>query len=158
MSAAIVASLYGLVRHALARLIRGLGARSAARACLTAATRAEWQEIADDVRALARHDNDRQSYPLASLACEAMGRGTATEAIDLLLELTGDDLAEWMARASEAQAEQSGSGACGADCARLDAVVGRLAALRAGWVRSGRPSGETEALREIEAALDGASS
>lgn len=39
------------------------------------------------------------------------------------------------------------------DLTRLDAIVARLARLRAGWVRDGRPFDETEAVHSIEGAL-----
>lgn len=155
MSAAVVVSLYGLARHALTRLLRDLGARSAGRACLTAATREAWQEIADDVRSLARHDLERSSYQLGGQACEAMGRGDAAAAVDLLLHLTGDDLPEWLTRAEEARASLSGGGAVADDCLRLDAAQARLSAIRDGWVRSGlRSMGEIDALRTVEFALE----
>lgn len=156
MSAAVTASLYLLVRHALAKLLTDLGARMAGRACLTAMCGSEWRDIADDALALAKHDDQRAAYPLAAKACEAMGRGQAGEAVDHLLALTGDDLPGWMLRAEEARAQLSGRNACAEDCARLDLVMTRLRWMREAWVRSGRAIGELDALSEIEAALDGA--
>ena len=91
-------SFTAMVRHDIADLIRGLGARCAARACLTAAGREEWQEIADDVRALARHDDQRCQYTTAMRAARSMGADDAADALDLIVDLTGESVEEWAAR------------------------------------------------------------
>lgn len=88
----------GMVRHDLADLVRTLGARCAGRACLTASTRVQWQEIADDVAALARHDEQRCGYVAAQRAARAMGREDVGEAVDQLLDLTGESADEWAVR------------------------------------------------------------
>lgn len=87
-----------LVRHDLADLVRGLGARSAGRRVLVADTREDWQEIADDVGALARHDEQRCQYTAAQRAARAMGRDDVGEAIDVLCDLTGETVEEWSFR------------------------------------------------------------
>jgi len=91
-------SLTAMVRHDLADLVRGLGARCAARACLTAATRGEWDEIALDVQALARHDAQRCQCTTAMRAARSMGAEDAADALDLLIDLTGESVEEWAAR------------------------------------------------------------
>ena len=91
-------SFTAMVRHDLADLIRGLGARCAARACLTAASREEWAEIADDVRALARHDESRCQYTAAMRAARAMGADDAADALDQIVDLTGESVEGWAAR------------------------------------------------------------
>lgn len=91
-------SFTAMVRHDLADLIRGLGARCAARAALTASTREEWQEIALDVQGLARHDSQRCQYTTAMRAARSMGAEDAADALDLLIDLTGESVEEWSAR------------------------------------------------------------
>lgn len=91
-------SFTAMVRHDLADLIRGLGARCAARACFTAASREEWAEIADDVRALARHDESRCQYTAAMRAARAMGADDAADALDQIVDLTGESVEGWAAR------------------------------------------------------------
>ncbi len=91
-------SFTAMVRHDLADLIRGLGARCAARACLTAATRETWDEIALDVQALACHDSQRCQYTTAMRAARSMGAEDAADALDLLIDLTGESVEEWAAR------------------------------------------------------------
>lgn len=91
-------SFAAMVRHDLADLVRGLGARCAARAALTAATREEWSEIALDVQALARHDSQRCQYTTAMRAARSMGAEDAADALDLLVDLTGESVEEWAER------------------------------------------------------------
>jgi hypothetical protein len=91
-------SFTAMVRHDLADLVRSLGARCAARACLTAATREEWAEIADDVRALVRHDDQRCQYTAAMRAARSMGCDDAADALDWIVDLTGESVEEWASR------------------------------------------------------------
>jgi hypothetical protein len=102
-------SLDGLARHDLADLVRGLGARCAARQVATAATREAWKEVADDVQALARHDDQRAQYTAAQRAARAMSAADVGEAIDVLCDLTGETPAEWAQRVAGEMAKAARS-------------------------------------------------
>ncbi len=97
-AAALGPNCDAMVRRDLAELIRGLGARCAARMVFAAIDRDEWQEIADDVSALARHDDQRCQYVAAQRAARAMGRDDVGTAIDVLCDLTGETAEEWALR------------------------------------------------------------
>jgi len=91
-------SAEAMARRDLSELLRGLNARSAGRWALTARGRTDWQEIAADVVALARHDEQRCQYTAAQRAARAMGREDVGEAIDVLCDLTGETAEEWALR------------------------------------------------------------
>ena len=55
-------------------------------------------EIADDVRALARHDESRCQYTAAMRAARAMGADDAADALDQIVDLTGESVEGWAAR------------------------------------------------------------